>query len=159
MQILPSGVLAGRDNPGGEGYTTQEADETCHNGNHPRPRKGLPKGGGPVDKRHPWWTNGPPDEVAWVRVRVQEPRLQQLDQVRIEQRRAELPHIASVALTQLLAGDPLKGQDRVGGELADDRGDLDTPQRGHVAIEGGGVTGPPMTLWVKSSGPLRDTHS
>ena len=46
---------------------------------------------------------GRADEVARVRVRVQVPRLQQLDEVRVQQRGAQLPYVGGVALAQLLA--------------------------------------------------------
>lgn len=43
------------------------------------------------------------DEVAWVGVSVQQPRVQQLDKVSRQQRVAQLAHICCTALTQLLA--------------------------------------------------------
>jgi len=43
------------------------------------------------------------DEVAWVRVRVEVPRLQQLDQVGVQQRRAQLAHVRCTTFAQLLA--------------------------------------------------------
>ena len=43
------------------------------------------------------------DEVAWVGIGMQEACLQQLDEVAVEQRGAQLPHIPCCALAQLLA--------------------------------------------------------
>lgn len=43
-----------------------------------------------------------PDEVARVGVSMQEARLQQLDEVAVEQGGAQLPHIPGRALAQLL---------------------------------------------------------
>ena len=55
------------------------------------------------------------DEVAGVRVRVHEPRVQQLDEVAVEQRAADLPDVRPGTLAELLPVDPGSSTSKGGG--------------------------------------------
>ena len=58
---------------------------------------------------------GGAQQVAWVRVCVQEAGVQQLQQVGVEREGHQAVHVRGGAVGQLLAVDPLGGQDLTGG--------------------------------------------
>mmetsp|Transcript_41278 Transcript_41278/g.74208 ORF Transcript_41278/g.74208 Transcript_41278/m.74208 type:complete len:421 (-) Transcript_41278:1231-2493(-) len=74
-------------------------------------------------------------QVAWVGVGVQEARLQQLDEVGVEDGVAEREHVVRAALAQLLPRDPRGGEDVSGGKLGEDLRHHHPLQPRHVPLE------------------------